>query len=159
MTKKLLVLFLFGLTPTASFALGNGSLGIAGGWGAFSNNNWSLSDYGVSLAFKGERPGELAVGYTVNQINTPGGNVVLKQTELDLRRRFSPRFGFYIGLPINYFASSNEGIIPSGVNLGLQAGYDIGIGDRASFGFHFQDTIVRNYYTGLFTLKYWASRD
>jgi hypothetical protein len=140
----------------------NGSLGLVGGIGGYSNSGWPLSAYGLSLAMKGDRRGELALDYTVNQINANSaypynGGVILQQYELDLRHRFADRFGFYLGLPINYFSSSNESIVPSGMTLGIQLGYDHSLADRISVGLHLQDTFIRNFYQALLTLKLWAA--
>jgi hypothetical protein len=153
----LTLFFCFFSSP--AHAIHNGSLGIDGGLGGYSSNGWPLTAYGISLAAKGERHGELAVGYTVNQITSSTGSDTLQQFELDLRYRLYERFGFYIGLPVNYFSSSNEMIIPSGVNLGAQLGYDFDMTDRTSVGIHVQDTFLRNYFVGLITFKLWAPRE
>jgi hypothetical protein len=135
-----------------------GSIGLLGGTGSFSSGSWGVSSYGISISGRrekpeGERTGELALSYLSHSVGHPQGQVTLSTYALDLRRRYSGQFGFFIGMDIAYFSSGNENLVSSGIGVAPQLGYDLPLGGKASLGLQGQWYFGRSFPSLLLTFK------
>lgn len=135
-----------------------GSVGFLAGLGSFGQGSFPVSSYGLSISGRREKPegqatGELALSFISHGVSHSLGQTALSTYALDLRRRFSGQFGFFLGLDLAYFSSGNENLISSGFGAAPQLGYDFRITEHISLGAQGQWYFGRSFPSAMVTLK------